>query len=131
MYILGGNAMATHMIPRNTRGEGRILFIFSTKALIYTAVGAGIGFPLYWIMRTLVRYRMMTTALPGMIIMAVLALIGFAIGTFKIPDGSAFKFTRLVGGENIDDVILRYIRFKRKKNKIYITKDEEVVKNDE
>jgi hypothetical protein len=34
--------------------------------------------------------------------------------------------TRLVGGEKIDDVILRYIRFKRKKNKIYITKEEDV-----
>ena len=32
--------MATHMIPRNTKGEGRILFIFSTKAMIYTVVGA-------------------------------------------------------------------------------------------
>ena len=31
--------MGTHMIPRNTKGEGRILFIFSTKAMIFTAVG--------------------------------------------------------------------------------------------
>ena len=31
--------MGTHMIPRNTKGEGRILFIFSTKAMIYTAIG--------------------------------------------------------------------------------------------
>ncbi|MDO5556010.1 MAG: hypothetical protein Q4G09_05125 [Clostridia bacterium] len=28
--------MATHQIPRNVSGEGRILFIFSTKALIYS-----------------------------------------------------------------------------------------------
>ena len=31
-----------YQIPRNVKGEGRILYIFSTKALIYTAVGAGI-----------------------------------------------------------------------------------------
>lgn len=31
--------MGTHMIPRNTKGEGRLLFIFSNKALIYTVVG--------------------------------------------------------------------------------------------
>ena len=31
--------MGTYMIPRNTKGEGRILFIFSTKALIFTVVG--------------------------------------------------------------------------------------------
>ena len=37
--------MATHMIPRDTKGEGRILFIFSTKALIYTVVGARYRIP--------------------------------------------------------------------------------------
>ena len=58
--------------------------------------------------------------------MALLALLGFCIGTFKIPNSNAFRVTRLVGGENIDDVILRYIKFKKKKNKIYITKEEEV-----
>ena len=31
--------MGTYNIPRNVKGEGRILFIFSTKALISTAVG--------------------------------------------------------------------------------------------
>ena len=31
--------MGTHMIPRDTKGEGRILFIFSTKAMIFTAIG--------------------------------------------------------------------------------------------
>ena len=54
----------------------------------------------------------------------LLALLGFICGTFKIPDSQAFKITRLVGGENIDDIILRYIKFKQKKNKIYITKEE-------
>lgn len=28
-----------YQIPRNVKGEGRILFIFSTKALIYTGIG--------------------------------------------------------------------------------------------
>ena len=28
-----------YQIPRNYKGESRILLIFSTKALIYTAVG--------------------------------------------------------------------------------------------
>ena len=35
--------MGTYYIPRNVKGEGRILFIFSKKALIYTTIGAGIG----------------------------------------------------------------------------------------
>ena len=45
-------------------------------------------------------------------------------GTFKIPDSTAFELTRLVGGENIDDIILRYIKFKKRKNRIYMTKEE-------
>ena len=32
-----------HMIPRETKGEGKILYIFSPKALIYTAVFGLIG----------------------------------------------------------------------------------------
>ena len=35
--------MRTYEIPRNYKGESRILYIFSTKALIYTIVGMGIG----------------------------------------------------------------------------------------
>ena len=111
--------MGTYMIPRNTKGEGRILFIFSTKALIYTVVAGLIGMPFYYI------FKFMGMSIVGIIMVAVLSLIGFGIGTFKIPNSEGFKVTRLVGGENIDDVILRYIKFKRKKNKIYITKEEE------
>ncbi len=111
--------MATHMIPRNTKGEGRILFIFSTKALIYTVVGGGIGLPFYYL------FRMLGMNMVGIFIIAFLGLIGFIIGTFKVPNSDGFKVTRLVGGENIDDIILRYIKFKRKKNKIYITKEGE------
>lgn len=111
--------MGTYMIPRNTKGEGRILFIFSTKALIYTVVGGGIGIPFYYL------FKLLKMNMVGIGIVAILALIGFSIGTFKIPNSDGFKVTRLVGGENIDDVILRYIKFKKKKNKIYITKEEE------
>lgn len=111
--------MGTYMIPRNTKGEGRILFIFSTKALIYTVVCGLAGLPIYWILKAL-KMNMV-----GMIIIAMLALIGFLVGTVKIPNSEGLKITRLVGGENIDDVILRYMKFKKNKNKIYITKEEE------
>ena len=56
--------------------------------------------------------------------MAVLGLLGFLIGTIKVPNSEKFKVTRTVGGENLDDIILRYIKFRKKKNKIYITKEE-------
>ena len=113
--------MGTYMIPRNTKGEGRILFIFSTKALIYTVVGGLIGVPFYWIFG-LFNFKIVN---PGIFIIVVLGLLGFIIGTVKIPNADRFKVTRLVGGENIDDIILRYIKFRRQKNRIYVTKEEE------
>lgn len=113
--------MGTHMIPRNTKGEGRILFIFSTKALIYTVIGGAAGLPFYWLLK-LFNFTIIN---PGVFIMGFLALLGFLIGTIKVPNTEKFKVTRTVGGENLDDIIFRYIKFKRQKNKIYIAKEEE------
>lgn len=112
--------MGTYMIPRNTKGEGRILFIFSTKALIYTVGGGVIGLPIYYL------FKVIGMSVIGIAFIALLALTGFLIGTIKFPNSEKFKVTRLVGGENIDDIIMRYIKFKKKKNKIYITKEEEM-----
>ena len=61
----------------------------------------------------------------GIVIAVVLGLLGFLIGTVKVPNTEKFKVTRAVGGENLDDIVLRFIKFKKKKNKIYITKEEE------
>ena len=47
----GENEMQSYYIPRNYKGEGRILYIFSTKAIIYTAVGAGIGLIFYFMLK--------------------------------------------------------------------------------
>lgn len=115
--------MKTYEIPRDYKGEGRILFIFSTKALIYTVLAAGVGSIFYLL------FSMLELKKIGLIIMGVFGLIGYCIGTFKIPESSTFKFTKMTGGENIDDIILRWIKFKRKGNKIYIYKEEET--NDE
>ena len=41
--------MNSDNIPRNVKGEGRILYIFSTEALIYTFVGILIGSIFYFI----------------------------------------------------------------------------------
>ena len=61
----------------------------------------------------------------GWIIIAVLALIGFTIGTFKMPNVDGIKVARKTGGENLDDIIKRYFLFKRKKNKIFVYVREE------
>ena len=52
--------------------------------------------------------------------MLLLAVIGFAIGTLKVPETNAFEITKKTGGENIDDVIKRAIRFKMNRNRIYV-----------
>ena len=112
--------MGTYNIPRNVKGEGRILFIFSTKSLIYTVIGAVLGLLFYFL------FSMLKMTIVGIIIMAFFALIGFLIGTFKFPELGAFKFTKVVGGENIDDIIIRAFKFKNKGKRIYLyTKEEE------
>ena len=41
--------MGTYNLPRNVKGEGRILFIFTGKSMIYTVVAGGIGLLFYLI----------------------------------------------------------------------------------
>ena len=106
--------MGTYNLPINVKGEGRILFIFSTKALIYTFVGIVIGYFISLI------FSMINLRVVGYVIIAILGLAGFLIGTLKMPESTNFEITRKTGGENIDDVIMRAIKFKMKKNKIYV-----------
>ena len=119
--------MGTYNLPRNVKGEGRILFIFSTKGLIYTIGAGGVGLIFYYL------FSMLGLEMVGIIITVIFAGIGFIVGTLKVPDINKFEITKKTGNENIDDVIKRYIKFKRKKNKIYahtlknkmeVTKDE-------
>ncbi len=112
--------MRTYEIPRNYKGESRILYIFSTKALIYTIVGIGIGLIFYFILKILGMQFI------GIIVDVIFGCIGFCIGTLKIPDNKKFEFTQKTGGENIDDVIKRWFQFKRKKNRVYIWKEEDM-----
>ena len=111
--------MGPYYIPRNVKDEGRILFIFTGKSMIYTAIGAGIGIFLNIILSAF------GAKLIGMILIAIFSLIGFSIGTFKMPNIGAFAFTKKVGGEPIDEVILRAIKFKKSNNKIYVYDKEE------
>ena len=47
-----------------------------------------------------------------------------------MPETTAFEITKKTGGENIDDVILRWIKFKKNGKKIYIYKTEEETKDE-
>lgn len=72
----------------------------------------------------------MNLSVVGIAIMGILGLIGFIIGTFKMPDSNAFEITKKTGGENIDEVIKRFIKFKLQKNKIYMYKDTNMIEED-
>ncbi len=113
--------MGTYNVPRNVKGEGRILFIFSTKSLIYTCIFGAVGLIFYFLF-TLMKLKMV-----GIIITLIFALIGYIIGMFKMPEAAGLEITRKTGGENIDDVIKRYIKFKNRKKKLYVyTKEEKL-----
>lgn len=105
-------------IPRNYKGESKILFIFSTKSFLFTIGGAGVGI-IFYLIFSLFKLKVM-----GLLFIVLLGLLGFAIGTFKIPDNANLNFSRKVGGEAIDAVFLRWVRFKRKNNRIYVYKEE-------
>ncbi|MDO5556972.1 MAG: PrgI family protein [Clostridia bacterium] len=114
--------MNIYNIPRNMKGESRILMIFSVKALIYTAVGATIGLVFFLLLRSF------NLTILGIVIMGIFGVIGFLVGTLKIPDSNALRLTQKLGGENIDDVVRRFIKFKMKKSKIYLYCKEETKK---
>lgn len=101
-------------IPRNTKGEGRFFYVFTTKALIATAVMGGTAYFIFRLIGSLINFTTL-----GLIGGLIFGGIGFAITSFKIPDSNNFEITRKAGGEYIDQIILRYIKFKMKKNKIY------------
>lgn len=114
--------MATHYIPRNVKGEGRILYIFSVKSIITTAIFGAVGLVFYYI------FKLAGLGTVGMILFAVFALLGFGVGTIKIPRITSIPFTKNVAGDSIDDIVIRYFKFRMNK-KIYTyieTKEEEV-----
>ena len=102
------------------KASGRILMIFSTKALIYTAIMAFVGLLVYLPFSLIVN-----TLAAKLIFMGVFGVIGFIIGTLKIPRIESIEFTKKTAGENIDEIIKRAIQFKLKKNKIYVYAKEE------
>ncbi len=101
-------------IPRNTKGEGRFFYVFSTKALLITVAFGAVGLAIFYPIGLIIGYSNI-----GLIGTAIFAIIGFVISSFKIPDSNNFEITRKAGGEYIDQIILRYIKFKMRKNKIY------------
>ena len=110
--------MGTYYIPRNLRGESRILYIFSVKSLITTVIGGLFGAIFLFI------FSMLGMKIVGIIITAIFALIGFGIGAIKIPTLSGIPVTKKIGGYPLSEIILRWIKFKKNKKMYVYTKEE-------
>lgn len=105
--------MGSYYIPSNKlKGESRILYIFTAKSLIYTGVGGLIGLIFYLIFSACGLKQI------GIIILVILAVIGYGIGTIKFPSTGTGKIAKNVGGDSVDEVIKNYIIFK-KNRKVY------------
>lgn len=103
--------MGSYSIPSNKlKGEGRFLMIFSTKSLIGSAVGAAMGLPIFFILKT------MGMELPSVISLGIFGALGYAVTTIKFPN--AGKLGRKFAGETMDQIVVKYLRFKKGK-KIY------------
>lgn len=111
--------MSTHYIPKNLKGETRILLIFSVKSLITTAIFAGIGGMLYFIFNAL----KMTAV--GVILLIILSLIGYGVGTIKIPRITGLNFTKNIEGDSIDEIVVRFIKFRMNRKVYSYTKEED------
>ena len=106
--------MGSYYIPSNNlKGESRILYIFTAKSLIFTAVGAFIGLIFYFVFGMILGIPIL-----GYIFIELFAIVGYVIATVKIPTGGNSKLAKNVGGDSIDDIIKRYILFKKNK-KVY------------
>ena len=103
----------TYGVPRSAKGESRILYIFTVKSLLGTLVAAGIGAIPYWIMSQIG----MKTA--GIVVLVVIAALGYGMMTLKIPDAPIMGKLRKAGGEQLFDITLRTITFSKRK-KIYL-----------
>ena len=108
-------------IPRNTKGEGRFFYIFSTKALIMTIIFIMVGLVPAFLIYLLISLtgKSASFAIICLVTSVIFGAIGFVIASFKIPDSNNFELTRKTGGEYIDQIIIRYFKFKMKRNKIY------------
>ena len=110
--------MSTHYIPKNLKGETRVLIIFTTKSLITTAIGCAVG--------AIILFLFMALGLKvvGFILFAIFALAGYGVGTVKIPKITGLPFTKNIEGDSIDDILLRYIKFKSNKKLYSYTKED-------
>ena len=99
----------SYMIPRNTKGEGKILMIFSRKSFLWTIGCAGAALLTVYPVCSMLGFTLI-----GLILVLIFGLIGFIISSFQMPNSQNFEIFRKTGGEDIDEILIRLLKFKKK-----------------
>lgn len=105
-----------YSVPRNVKGESRLLLIFTVRSFITTILGGVVGVLFYFIFAGL---GLVTV---GLISVGVCAGIGYGLGTLVIPDSPIVGNLRKAGGERVSDIVIRTITFKNRR-KIYMYRE--------
>lgn len=108
-------ARYSYMIPRDTKGEGKILMIFSRKSFLWTIACALVG--LITIYPICAIFKLTLIGWAGVLL---LGLIGFLISSLKMPNSQNFEILRKTGGEDIDEILIRLLKFKKGGKKVYL-----------
>ena len=108
-------ARYSYIIPRDTKGEGKILMIFSKKSFLMTIAFAAAALVLIYPICLI-----LGAGFIGMLSILIFGLIGFIIGTVKMPESQNFEILRKTGGEDIDEILKRLIKFKISGKKVYL-----------
>ena len=122
------------LIGRKAKSKGylegiKFGLIFVILFLLISLLGIRVKFEAKSLIFYLI-FKLMSLNVVGIAMVVLCALIGYSIGMLKVPNIGILKATKVVGGENVDDVIKRAIKFKQKRNKIYIYDDKEENTND-
>ena len=103
----------TYSVPRNVKGETRLLYIFSIKSLLFTIAFGLVGVLFFFL------FKMINLTFVGIGFVIFFAVIGFIVGTLKIPDSPIVGKLRKAVRESISDILFRWLTFKKRK-RIYI-----------
>jgi len=124
--------MGTYNIPRDTKGEGRLFYIFSTKALIYTVAGIIIGIIFRYILMGIGSLFGASEGfgVVGTIFLIIFGILGFVIGTVKLPQNDRFEITKKAAGIKLDKIIIESIKFKLRKKKLYVYDTDELTREE-
>jgi len=92
-------------------------------SIVTSVAGAIIGLLLYALLKSLIPSTWFKIG-----IVLAFAAIGYGIATLRVPDSNNFNITRKTGGEKLDEVLLRALKFKMKGKRIYLYTKEEFKK---